>query len=130
MPNIESKPSRILFTLACVVFVGLVWGAMASGFLRSDAPAPPRTAIDAPDQVYRALLVTGTIQAAETSVLGTVETVEIVVPQVGRFRIADLGKGRDLKEHVGETVTIMAMSQTDAVGNQILRVEDYSIDPS
>jgi hypothetical protein len=130
MRSIEAKHSRVLFTLVSVVFVGLVWGAMASGVLHRSAPAAPQAAVDVRDQVYRAVLVTGTIRPAETNLLGGVKTVQIVVPRVGSFRIADSGKGRDLKDHVGETVTVMAMSRIDSGGNQILRVEDYSIDAS
>lgn len=130
MRSSESRPSQGFLTLLIFAFAGLVWGAMASGFLGSQPPEQPRAALAGPAQVYRAVLVTGTIQPAERNFLGAVKTVEIVVPQVGSFRVDDSGKGRDLKDHVGETVTVMAMSRADSGGNPILRVEDYSIDPS
>jgi hypothetical protein len=72
-------------------------------------------------------LMTGTVRAVEESLLGRPETVEIVTPEVGTYPVEDEGVGEELKEHVGETVTVVAVIRLGADGRERLSVQKFRV---
>lgn len=72
-------------------------------------------------------LMTGTVRAVEKSLLGRPETVEIVTPEVGTYPVDDEGVGEELKEHVGRTVTVVAVIRRDADGRERLSVRKFRV---
>jgi hypothetical protein len=123
----EMLVPRVLFTLVAVVCVGFAWGVMASRGARDGAQVREAGAVSALGQINRSVVVTGRIRPAVVNMVGDVDAVAIVVPRVGTFRIADSGKGRDLRDHVGDTVRVVATTRLDPDGKEILDVEDYSV---
>jgi hypothetical protein len=72
--------------------------------------------------------MTGTIEVAGKSLLGQAEQVKIVSPEHGSFLIEPGGKGEELKQLVGEQVTVVAERKTDAEGQVTLAVEHYMVE--
>ena len=103
------RMERVRLGLASVIAAALVGSAgIAAAEGRSDGvssrsgveAAPPPAVLD---------LLTGTVRAVEEGPLGRAEAVEIVTDEIGNYPVEDEGAGKELKEHVGKTVTVVAV---------------------
>jgi hypothetical protein len=74
------------------------------------------------------MILTGTVQAVDTSFLGSVETVKIVSPEMGIYLIADDATGKQLTDHVGEVVTLVAVLKRNGDGQQFLYVQRFEVE--
>jgi hypothetical protein len=90
--------------------------ALAAG--GNDAAAP---------QPAGAVSITGTVQTATRTMAGQPSTVQIVSPDRGTYLVEDSGKGKELKEYVGRTVTVVArVKHKDGKG--MLVVQDFRLE--
>jgi len=129
----SSKTRIMTMALLAAVGFGLGWVVVADeptgGAIEMAPPVTESPAVDAPPP-SATMTVTGTIEAVEKSLLGKVEQVRIVSPELGSFLIEPSGKGEELKELVGEQVTVVAQRKTDAQGRTTLAVERYQLEQS
>ncbi len=86
--------------------------------------------VGAPSSAVRILDLTGTVQTVEKNFLGQPKTVEIVSTEMRKYLIEDAGKGRELKSHVGEKVTLTAVLKRGEDGKEYLVVESYRVHES
>lgn len=70
------------------------------------------------------LMISGTLEAIEEDLHGDPKLLEIVSPELGRYRIAPDRLGRKLLAHVGKWVTIFGTVEMEN-GMRVVRVEGY-----
>lgn len=123
MRQFNTKLGAILAGTALALAYGVAEGGSPPG-----APVAGESASDAP--IARSVTVTGTIEAEDKPMFGKAKSVRIVSPDEGTFAIEDAGVGQELKDHVGEKVTVLARRTVNAEGKPALRVERYEVHES
>lgn len=128
MERFQPIPRLVVALLLTLAMVGFGQTALAGGEAESpggfvvpgiEAPAlPPQ----------RFFAVTGRIEAVEKSfLLRRTETVGIQVPTLGTLLIEDRGRGQELKQHVGDLVTLIATPRLLDDGKLVLAVQAYEV---
>jgi hypothetical protein len=79
-------------------------------------PAKPRA-----DQ---RLLISGTVEVIEEDLHGDPKLVELVSPELGRFRVAPDRSGRKLLKHVGNWVSVFGTVEMEN-GLRVLHVDGF-----
>lgn len=116
--------------LSLAVAAGMLTFGWASASAQDAAPRGEGEEDVASPPALETMEITGTIEAATKNVLGQATQVRIVSQEMGAFLIAKDGKGEELKDHVGATVTVTARPTRDAQGNETLAVERYELHKS
>jgi hypothetical protein len=74
------------------------------------------------------MMISGTIELVEQDIHGVPKTLDLVSPELGRFRVAsDLG-GRKQLEHIGEWVTVFGTVEL-AGGVRVVHVDGFRLLP-
>ncbi len=70
------------------------------------------------------LLISGTVEVVEVDLHGDPKLVELVSPELGRFRVAPDRSGRKLLQHVGRWVSVFGSVEMEN-GQRVLHVDGF-----
>lgn len=123
----DHEPSLRRAALAVALPIGLVAALLVLGpaAFAGEGSTPMKSG--ASQAQASTMTITGTIEAVKKDAKGHAQSVRVVSPEHGSFLVQDEGKGAELKDHVGEKVTLMASRQRDGSGKTVLNVEHYTV---
>jgi hypothetical protein len=129
MERFQPMPRLVLALLLALALAGFGQAVLADGDAPSlDGAAVPGIEVQ-PPPAQRFLAVSGRIEAVETSFfLRRPKKVAIDVPPLGALLIDDSGKGEELKQHVGDIVTLIATPRFLHDGKMVLAVRAYKVE--
>jgi hypothetical protein len=82
--------------------------------------------IAAPARAADPVPITGVVAPAEEDDEGNVLSVQVEAPG-GPYRVQDVGKGAELRQQLGLTVTVRGHVSVDDVGTRRIEVVEYQI---
>ena len=70
------------------------------------------------------MMISGSIEVVEQDMHGVPKTLDLISPELGRFRVASDNYGRKLLKHVGEWVTVFGTVEM-AGGVRVVHVDGF-----
>ncbi len=74
------------------------------------------------------MMISGSIEVVEEDMHGVPKTLDLISPELGRFRVASDSDGRKLLKHIGEWVTVFGTVEL-AGGLRIIHVDGFRLLP-